>query len=209
MSDAWGPSASPPPPPDLGGHRSYAAAVERSRSGAFRDTVILAVLAVAGVVGLVIWSGGDVSTGSDLDSSPSTLAVPSTGPGPSAAGVTAQTQAVNPSVPTPSDPAVAAMVAAQDAMIDVLPAPAGGTEQPATGAGIRSWTFAGTGWESVRDAYVATLRQQGFTVELQQPVNDGVTVGELYTLKDPTGTISVQLAVGTSNGQSGIEVTRP
>lgn len=208
MSDAWGPSASPPPPPDLGGHRSYPAAVERTRPGAFRDTVIVAGLAVAGVVGLVIWSGGDVSTGSEPDSSPPTLAVPSTGPGPSVTAVTAQTQAVNPSVPSASDPAAAAMVAGQDALIGVLPAPTGGTEQPAAGPGVRTWTFAGTDWETVRDAYVGTLRQQGFTVELQQSVNDGVTVGELFTLKDPTGTVSVQLAVGTANGQSGIEVTR-
>ena len=52
MSDAWGPSASPPPPPG---------------SGAFRDVLIIAVLAVAGVTGLVIWSGGDVSEGTELD----------------------------------------------------------------------------------------------------------------------------------------------
>jgi hypothetical protein len=100
------------------------------------------------------------------------------------------------------------MVATQDALISALPVPAGGTERPPTGAGVRSWTFAGTGWQPIRDAYVATLRQQGFTVELQAPVNDGSTVGELYTLTDPTGTVSVQLTVGTSAGQSEIEVTR-
>ena len=55
---------------------------------------------------------------------------------------------------------------------------------------------------------LGTLQQQGFTVELRAPVNDGVTVGELYTLTDPSGTISVQLSVGTSAGQSAIEVTR-
>ena len=100
------------------------------------------------------------------------------------------------------------MVAAQDALIGVLPVPAGGTEQPATSAGVRSWTFAGTDWQSIRDTYVATLQQQGFTVELRAPVNDGTTVGELYTVTDPSGTISVQLTVGTSAGQSAIGVTR-
>jgi hypothetical protein len=171
MSDAWGPSASPPQQPG---------------SGAFRDVLVIAVLAVAGVAGLVIWSGGDVSESTELEPSASSL--------PSQGSVAA--------------PAVTAMVAAQDALIGVLPVPAGGTEQPATTAGVRSWTFAGTDWQSIRDTYVATLQQQGFTVELRAPVNDGATVGEVYTLTDPSRTISVQLTVGTSAGQSAIGVTR-
>jgi hypothetical protein len=160
MSDAWGPSA----------------------SAAFRDVLIIAVLAVAGVAGIVVWSGGDVSEGTALDSSTDSV------PGDASA--------------------LAAMAAAQDALIGVLPAPAGGTEQPATGAGVRSWTFAGTDWQSIRDGYVGTLRQQGFTVEMRAPVNDGATVGELYSVMDPTGTVSVQLSIGTSAGQSVIGVTR-
>jgi hypothetical protein len=186
--------------------------VEPRRSGAFRDVLIIAVLAVAGVVGIVIWSGGDVSEGTGVQ--PSTGSLPGqdpvgttavTGP-PTTAG---QTPAPTTAPPAPGDVAAAqAMAPAQDALIAVLPVPAGGTEQPPTGAGVRSWTLAGTDWQTIRDAYVATLRQQGFIVELQAPVNDGSTVGELYTLTDPTGTVSVQLTVGTSNGQSGIEVTR-
>jgi hypothetical protein len=175
--------------------------------------LIIAVLAVAGVVGIMIWDGGDVSEGTELDPSTGSLptqdslGLPTSAPGPPATA--GQTQPVVTGTLNPGDAAaVQAMVAAQDALIGVLPVPAGGTEQPSTGAGIRSWTFAGTDWQSIRDAYVATLRQQGFTVELQAPVNDGTTVGELYTLTDPTGRISVQLTVGTAATLSGIEVTR-
>ena len=218
MSDAWGPSPSPPPPPggqqqNTGGHQSYRAAVEPRRSGAFRDVLIIAMLAIAGVVGIVIWDGGDVSEGTETEPSTGSLPgqdsliVPTSATGqPATAG---PTQPVVTGTLSPGDAAaVQAMVAAQDALIGVLPVPAGGTEQPPTGPGVRSWMFAGTDWQSIRDAYVATLQQQGFTVELQSPVNDGTTVGELYTLRDPTGTIAVQLSVGTFNGQSGIEVTR-
>ena len=175
--------------------------------------LIIAVLAVAGVVGIVIWDGGDVSEGTELE--PSTGSLPSQDPVGTAAATgepatLGTTQAVTTGTINPGDAAaVQAMVATQDALISVLPAPAGGTEQPPSDPGVRRWTFAGTGWQSIRDTYVATLRQQGFTVELQAPVNDGTTVGELYTLSDPAGTVSVQLTVGTSAGQSGIEVTRP
>jgi hypothetical protein len=183
------------------------------RSGAFRDVLIIAMLAIAGVVGIVIWDGGDVSEGTETEPSTGSLPgqdsliVPTSATGqPATAG---QTQPVATGTLNPGDAAaVQAMVAAQDALIGVLPVPSGGTEQPPTGPGVRSWTFAGTDWQSIRDAYVATLQQQGFTVELQSPVNDGTTVGELYALRDPTGTIAVQLSVGTFNGQSGIEVTR-
>jgi hypothetical protein len=42
----------------------------RGSSGAFRDTLIVAGLAVAGVVGMVVWSGGDVSTGAPSQDDP-------------------------------------------------------------------------------------------------------------------------------------------
>jgi len=179
--------------------------VEPQRSGAFRDVLIIAVLAVAGVVGVMIWSGGDVSEGTELE--------PSTGSLPTQDSLVLPTSTTGqPATTGPLNPgdaaAVQAMVAAQDAMITVLPVPAGGTEQPPTGDGVRSWTFAGTDWQSIRNAYVATLQQQGFTVELLASVNDGSTVGEVYTLSDPGGTVSVRLSVSTFNGQSGIKVAR-
>lgn len=223
MSDEWGPSASPPPPPPggrqqhVGGYQAYSAAAPQ-RSGAFRDTLVVAGLAVAGVVGLVIWSGGDVATSGDLQSGGSVPAIGSpdaptaqADPGAETAQAPSANQApaVAPGTLDPNNPAAyEAMVAAQDALIGVLPVPAGATEMPPDGAGIRTWTVAGTDWESLRDGYLDTLRQQGFTLELEEPFNDGANVGELYRLTDPSNTISLQLAVGTFNGQSGIEVTR-
>jgi hypothetical protein len=188
-----------------GGFAPYRAAVSGPRrSGAFRDTLIVALLAVGGVVGLIVWDGGgDTTGGIDPGASPAATTSPAT-TGGSGASSTVQTQAVTPSAPNPSDPAV---VAAQDALIGVLPAPAGGTEIAPAGAGVRTWTFSGADWQSIRDAYVGLLRQQTYRVELQGPAT-GARTGELYALTDPSGTISVALTVATQNGQSVIEVTR-
>lgn len=99
-------------------------------------------------------------------------------------------------------------VAARDALISVLPVPNGGTELVPSGAGVRTWTFARTDWEAVRDDYLGVLRGQTYVVEFATTINDGGSFGESYVLADPSGTITVNLRVALFNGQTVIEVTR-
>lgn len=224
MSDPWGPSASPPPP-------SFKPADQARRSGAFRDTLIVAGVSALGVVGLILWSGGDAPAGAELDESAPTVppgvslppgvtlppALTSPGISDGAGGTVAATATVQGAAPgdpaaqlaLPSDPAAyEGMVAVRDAFIAALPVPTGGAEQPPDGAGVRTWLFSGTGWETIRNDYLGFLQAQGFVATLSQSVNEGGAVGELYVLSDPTGTVYVQLAVASQGGQSVIEVTR-
>ena len=206
MSDAWGPAASPPPPP--GARQSdpgaYQSSTSTGSSGAFRDTLILAVLGVVGVVGMIVWSGGDLPAGAETESGsdftlPPDFTLPDVGSQSADAGA---------QLSLPQDAAAAAAtVSARDALIAVLPTPAGGAEQ-AQGAGVRSWLFTGSDWETLRDDYLGVLRSQRYVATLYQTVNASGTVGELYVLSDPSGTINVRLAVATTNGQSTIAVSR-
>ena len=175
------------------------------RSGAFRDTLIVSGLAVAGVVGLVVWSGGDGSVGGASTTQPDPVV-------DGQADATAQAPApgvAEAQLALPSDPAASeAMVTVRDAFIAALPAPAGGTEQPPNGAGVRTWLLPGTDWESALDAYIAVLQPLGFVATPYQSIDESGAVGELLVLSDPTGTVHVQLAAATQGGQSVIEVTR-
>ena len=98
-------------------------------------------------------------------------------------------------------------VGMQDALIGMLPVPAGATELPADGAGVRSWTVAGTDWQAARDAYLVNLTGAGYTYVMTESIDDSSGAGELYTLTHSSGP-TLQLAVGTFGGQSIIEVTR-
>lgn len=100
-----------------------------------------------------------------------------------------------------------AQVTAQDALIAALPVPDGLTEQPSDGAGVRTWTTPGTDWRPVRDAYLLALAGQGYGYVLTETIDEGANGGELYQLTAGTG-ITLQLAVGTFDGLTGIEVTR-
>lgn len=217
MSAQWSPSSSAPPPPS-----------RRGSSSAFRDTLIIAGIAVAGVAGLVIWGGGDApaaATPQDLTPGgvPVTVAPPG-GPvaGPAAGegdvavagadapvaagdGAVAVTAVTGTATPAGADYEVD--VGMQDSLIGLLPIPATGTELPADGLGVRTWTVPGADWQAARDAYLAALTAEGYTSLLTDTIDDGTNVGELYTLTHSTGT-TLQLAVGAFEGQSIVEVTR-
>ena len=109
----------------------------------------------------------------------------------------------------PDDPAkYETEVEARDDFIASLSAPAGGAEQPSDRPGQRGWLFEDANWEAHRDAFVAQVSAQGMSMVKYSSIHEGDQVGELYVLTDPTGAIHVQLATGTYQGQSVIEVSR-
>ena len=213
MSAQWSPSPPAPPPPS------------RQRSAAaFRTTLIVAGVAIAGSVGLVIWGGGDGPaaagpggqvpgdavvpgelSGGELAASGATpgVAVATAVPGGvAAAPVTAVT-----GTGAGQAGSYEADIGMQDSLIGLLPVPSGATELPPDGAGVRSWMIPGTDWQAARDAYLPLLGGSGYTFVMTEAVDGGSDVGELYTLTHASGP-TLQLAVGLYDGQSIIEVTR-
>ncbi len=205
----------------------------RSRGGStFRDTLIIAGVAVAGVVGLVIWDGGDPpavagpggtvpggpggsltdpslsgSAGMSSAESDSPVAAVTTAPADAAATAGPAVAAADPSSAGGDAAEYEAAVGMQDSLIALLPVPAGATEVPPDGAGIRTWTVPGTDWQAVRDAYLPALIGAGYTFVLTEAIDDGTGVGELYALSHSSGA-TLELGVGLADGQSIVEVTR-
>lgn len=157
-------------------------------SATFRDTAIIAVVTVLGVIGLVAWSGGDAPGASN--------AVPI--PGGSAAPPNAVAETVDPA----SDEA---NVAAAQAFIAAMPGPTGGTDEPTDDPQVRRWVFpAGTAWAAVRDSYLGMLQQSGVRSGLDSRAADGS--GETYLLTIAGLALPIELEVGESEGRIVLEV---
>jgi len=157
----------------------------------------VAAIGVAGVVGMVIWSGGDVPSGAvDLDETEFTLA-----PGPTAPTVSGV--ATVPGVPTvgAGDPGndEAGVIAGQ-ALIATFPVPAGGVEQPAEDGRLRSWFIAGKNWQTARDDYLVALAARGMTAELATSIDQRGVVGETYIVSDPATSLTVRLQLAAVSG---------
>ena len=223
----------------------FDAPARERRSHSLRDTAAVGVVTLAGVVGLLIWSGGDLpavdsvgapGAGDQLDdpfgesmleddtpvaasatqsandaSDAAVAAQPAQAPAANQSPAVAQATTGQPSpadaLVIPDD-AYEVVVMQRDAFIATLPVPSGATEEPPDGAGVRTWTLPGTDWEPVRSSYLEALGTLGCTATMYQQIAQAGATGELYVLTDPTGEVNVQLAVGTFDGQIGIEVTR-
>lgn len=215
MSDSWG-SAPPPPPRSQppgphapGGYRAQPASEPTRRSGAFRDTLIVAGLAVAGVLGMVVWFGGDVSTGAStqdvLDVTlPPGLTLP---PGFTLPDgdefATAAPATATVGVGGPDE----AQVIAGEALIATFPVPVGGAEQPAENGRTRSWFVAGNNWQAARDDYLAALAARGITGVLEQSVDQQSLVAENYVMTDAATSLTVSLQVADLAGQIVVRVS--
>ena len=215
MTDSWGNPPPPPPargnlapqPPARSAHTSGGRS-ERSTS-AFRDTLIVAGLAVAGVAAIVVWSGGDVPTGASPQNGPDVTLPP---------GLTLPPGFTLPdgdefATAAPATPSVGAtgpneaQVIAGEALIATFPVPVGGVEQPAENGRTRSWFVAGKNWQAARDDYLAALAARGITAVLESSVDEQGLVGETYVMTDAATSLTVSLQVADLAGQIVVEVS--
>lgn len=209
MTDSWG---NPPPPPPARGNvapqppaRSAHTSGGRSdrSTSAFRDTLIVAGLAVAGVAAIVVWSGGDVPTGASPQNGPDVTLPPGLTLPDGDEFATAAPATATVGVGGPDE----AQVIAGEALIATFPVPLGGAEQPAENGRTRSWFVAGKNWQAARDDYLAALAGRGITGVLESSVDQQGLVAENYVMTDAATALTVSLQVVDLAGQIVVRVS--